>query len=135
MTLVRLQAASDRCVCGGHRDVASSLPAVPLLATASFGGRYFRPCKYGPVFSFGVKGGKAAGEKFINSVQLASPLANVGDSKTLVIQPSSTTHQQLNVDERLAAGVPDEAIRVSVGIENISDLIDDFSQALRKARE
>jgi O-acetylhomoserine (thiol)-lyase len=97
--------------------------------------RYFRPGKYGPVLSFGVKGGKAAGEKFINSVQLASHLANVGDAKTLVIQPSSTTHQQLTPEERAAAGVADEAIRVSVGIENIADIISDFSQALRKAQE
>lgn len=87
------------------------------------------------MLKFGVKGGRAAGEKFINSVQLASHLANVGDAKTLVIHPASTTHQQLTDAERVASGVREESIRVSVGIENIADLIDDFNQALRKTQE
>ena len=87
------------------------------------------------MLKFGVKGGRAAGEKFINSVQLASHLANVGDAKTLVIHPASTTHQQLTDAERIASGVREESIRVSVGIENIADLIDDFNQALRKTQE
>jgi O-acetylhomoserine (thiol)-lyase len=95
--------------------------------------KYFRPGRYGPVLSFGVKGGRKAGEKFIDSVQLASHLANVGDAKTLVIHPASTTHQQLSEEERASAGVRQESIRVSVGIENVADIIDDFNQALRKA--
>jgi len=80
---------------------------------------------------FGIKGGKEAGVKFINSVKLASHLANVGDSKTLVIHPASTTHQQLTEAEQLAAGITDDYIRVSVGTEHIDDIIADFEQALK----
>ncbi|ORY06813.1 O-acetylhomoserine/O-acetylserine sulfhydrylase [Basidiobolus meristosporus CBS 931.73] len=86
---------------------------------------------FGGVLSFGVKGGKDAGVKFINSVELASHLANVGDAKTLVIHPSSTTHQQLSVEEQIASGVTQDLIRVSVGIEHIEDIKDDFARALK----
>ncbi|KAK9768064.1 Homocysteine/cysteine synthase [Basidiobolus ranarum] len=86
---------------------------------------------FGGVLSFGVKGGKDAGVKFINSVQLASHLANVGDAKTLVIHPSSTTHQQLNEAEQEASGVTKDLIRVSVGIEHIEDIKEDFAHALK----
>ncbi len=88
---------------------------------------------FGPVLNFGVRGGEAAGRTFINSVELASHLANVGDAKTLVIHPASTTHQQLSESERSAAGVRAEQVRVSVGIEHIDDIIADFTQALDKA--
>ena len=108
------------------------LPSHPSFKLAS---KYFLPGRYGPVLSFGVKGGKSAGEKFINSVNLASHLANVGDAKTLVIHPASTTHQQLSVAEQQRAGIYEETIRVSVGIENVADLLDDFNQALRKAAQ
>ena len=91
---------------------------------------YLRDGKFGPMLTFGVKGGKEAGEKFIDALKLASHLANVGDSKTLVIQPASTTHQQLSDQEQLDAGVEKEMIRVSVGIEHILDLKADFDQAL-----
>ena len=87
---------------------------------------------FGPVLNFGVRGGEEAGRTFINSVQLASHLANVGDAKTLVIHPASTTHQQLSDAERSAAGVKPEQVRVSVGIEHIDDIIADFAQALQK---
>ena len=79
---------------------------------------------------FGIKGGKDAGVKFINSVKLASHLANIGDSKTLVIHPASTTHQQLSEQEQLAAGVTPDYVRASVGTEHIDDIIADFEQAL-----
>ena len=80
---------------------------------------------------FGIKGGKKAAIRFINSVKLASHLANIGDSKTLVIHPASTTHQQLTEKEQSAAGVTDDYIRVSVGTENIDDIINDFKTALK----
>ena len=83
------------------------------------------------ILGFGIKGGKEAGVKFINSVKLASHLANIGDSKTLVIHPASTTHQQLNEKEQLAAGVTNDYIRVSAGTENIDDIISDFQHALK----
>ena len=88
---------------------------------------------FGPVLTFGIRGGESAGRTFINSVELASHLANVGDAKTLVIHPASTTHQQLSEAERKAAGIKPEQIRVSVGIEHIDDIIADFAQALDKA--
>ena len=89
----------------------------------------------GGILGFGIKGGMEAGKKFINSVKLASHLANIGDSKTLVIHPASTTHQQLSPKEQLAAGVTDDYIRVSVGTEHIDDIITDFEQALIKSDE
>jgi len=88
------------------------------------------PDGQGAILGFGIKGGKEAGVKFINNVKLASHLANIGDSKTLVIHPASTTHKQLSVEEQLAAGVTNDYIRVSVGTENIDDIIADFEQAL-----
>jgi len=84
---------------------------------------------YGAVLAFGVKGGVEAGRALVDNVQLASHLANVGDAKTLIIHPSSTTHQQLAADEQLAAGVTPDLVRVSVGIEHIDDIIEDFTQA------
>ena len=85
---------------------------------------------FGAVLSFGVAGGYEAARTFIDSVELASHLANVGDAKTLVIHPASTTHQQLNAEEQRAAGVKPELIRVSVGIEHIDDIKADFERAL-----
>ncbi len=90
----------------------------------------YLPDGQGAILGFGIKGGKKAGIKFINNVKLASHLANIGDSKTLVIHPASTTHQQLTEAEQLAAGVTEDYIRVSVGTEHIDDIIDDFEQAL-----
>ncbi len=87
---------------------------------------------FGCVLNFGIKGGKEAGQEFINQVKLASHLANVGDSKTLVIHPNSTTHQQLTDAEQISAGVTPDLIRVSVGIEHIDDIKGDFSQAFQK---
>lgn len=90
---------------------------------------------FGGVLGFGIKGGKAAGIKFIDSVKLASHLANVGDAKTLVIHPASTTHQQLEEAEQIASGVTPDFIRVSVGIEHIDDIKRDFAQALEASQK
>lgn len=87
---------------------------------------------FGGVLNFGIKGGLEAGKTFINSVKLASHLANVGDAKTLVIHPASTTHQQLGDSEQLSAGVTPDLIRISVGIEHIDDIKADFEQAFRQ---
>jgi O-acetylhomoserine (thiol)-lyase len=89
----------------------------------------------GSIVSFGIKGGRAAGRKFIEAVRLASHLANVGDAKTLVIHPASTTHQQMDAAALTAAGVGEELIRISVGLEAASDIIDDLGQALRAAQK
>jgi O-acetylhomoserine (thiol)-lyase len=104
----------------------TGLPEHPQHAVAS---KYLKG-GFGSVFGFGIKGGKAAGEKFINSVKLASHLANVGDAKTLVLHPASTSHQQMSEEAQLASGVTPEFIRVSVGLENIEDIKADFAQAL-----
>ncbi len=93
---------------------------------------YPRGC--GAILSFGIKGGRAAGRKFIESVKLASHLANVGDAKTLVLHPASTTHQQMSVDDLEAAGIGEELIRVSVGIEDVRDIVDDLSAALKASQ-
>lgn len=87
---------------------------------------------FGGVLNFGIKGGLEAGKAFINHVKLASHLANVGDAKTLVIHPASTTHQQLSDTEQLSAGVTPDLVRVSVGIEHIDDIKEDFEQAFQK---
>jgi O-acetylhomoserine (thiol)-lyase len=92
--------------------------------------KYLNRGKFGSMLAFGIKGGLEAGKKFINNVKLASLLANVGDAKTLVIHPSSTTHQQLSEEEQKQSGVLPEMIRVSVGLEHIDDIIEDFDQAL-----
>ncbi|MBW4457953.1 MAG: O-acetylhomoserine aminocarboxypropyltransferase/cysteine synthase [Nostoc indistinguendum CM1-VF10] len=86
---------------------------------------------FGGVLNFGIKGGLEAGKTFINHVKLASHLANVGDAKTLVIHPASTTHQQLSDTEQLSAGVTSDLVRVSVGIEHIDDIKEDFEQAFQ----
>jgi O-acetylhomoserine/O-acetylserine sulfhydrylase len=89
---------------------------------------------FGAVLSFGIKGGAEAGRKFIEGVKLASHLANVGDAKTLVIQPATTTHSQLSEAEQRTAGVSPDLIRVSVGLEHIDDIKEDFVEAFAAAR-
>jgi len=89
---------------------------------------------FGAVLSFGIKGGAEAGRKFIEGVKLASHLANVGDAKTLVIQPSTTTHSQLSEAEQRTAGVSPDLIRVSVGLEHIEDIQEDFVEAFAAAK-
>ena len=85
----------------------------------------------GAILGFGIKGGEAAGRKFIEAVELASHLANIGDAKTLVIHPASTTHSQLTPEEQASTGVTPEYVRVSVGIEDAADIIADLDQALK----
>ena len=123
--------------------LAEWLEAHPRVAWVSYPGLKSHPYHanaqkylrhgFGGVLSFGIKGGLDAGKAFINRVQLASHLANVGDAKTLVIHPASTTHQQLSAEEQTASGVTPELIRVSVGIEHLDDIKADFDQALTKA--
>ena len=84
----------------------------------------------GAIIGFGIKGGLEAGKKFIDNVKLLSHLANIGDAKSLVIHPASTTHQQLSEDEQLSTGVSPDFIRLSVGVEAPEDLFADLEQAL-----
>src|SRR6478672_4611747 len=88
----------------------------------------------GSIVSFGIMGGRAAGKKFIETLKLISHLANVGDAKTLVIHPASTTHQQMDADQLKAAGIGEELVRLSIGIETVADIIDDLGQALRASQ-
>lgn len=100
---------------------------------------YERAQKYlpkgaGSIFTFGIKGGLEEGKKFINSLNLLSHLANVGDAKTLVIHPASTTHQQLTEEQQVSAGVSPDMIRLSIGIESVDDIIADLEQALKASQ-
>jgi O-acetylhomoserine (thiol)-lyase len=107
----------------------AGLPGHPHAARVQ---RYL-PKGPGAVFSFGVVGGRAAGRRFIESVRLCSHLANIGDARTLVIHPGSTTHQQLGDEQLQAAGVPPDLVRISVGIEDVDDILWDLDQALAAA--
>ena len=98
-------------------------------------GRKLMPKGCGSIVSFGVKGGRAAGAKFIETCRLASHLANVGDAKTLVIHPASTTHQQMSAEELKRAGVGEDMVRLSVGLEDPDDIIADLRQALRVSQK
>ena len=95
--------------------------------------RRLLPRGAGSMISFGIKGGRAAGAKFIEALRLASHLANVGDAKTLVIHPATTTHQQMSPEQLAAAGIGEDMVRLSVGIESVDDIISDLGQALRAA--
>ncbi|MDI6773981.1 MAG: O-acetylhomoserine aminocarboxypropyltransferase/cysteine synthase [Verrucomicrobiota bacterium] len=108
----------------------TGLPDHPSRATA----KKYLAGGFGAVLGFGIKGGRPAGEKFINSVKLASHLANVGDAKTLVLHPASTSHQQMSETAQRAAGVTPEFIRVAVGLEAVEDIEADFDQALAAGR-
>jgi O-acetylhomoserine (thiol)-lyase len=125
-------------------QVAEFLSAHPLVEWVNYPGLSDHPShglagkylhgKYGAILGFGIKGGLEAGRKFIDSVELLSHLANIGDAKTLVIHPASTTHQQLTAEERKATGVTDDFIRISVGLEDARDLIADIDQALKRSQ-
>jgi O-acetylhomoserine (thiol)-lyase len=118
----------------GHSQVAwvnyPGLETSPYLALAQ---RYL-PIGAGGVLTFGIRGGLEAGRRFIESLQIFSHLANIGDAKSLVIHPASTTHQQLSTEEREAGGIGDDLIRLSVGLEDIDDLLWDLDQALHAGR-
>lgn len=96
--------------------------------------RKYLPLGAGSIFTFGLRGGREAGERFIEGLQLWSHLANVGDVKSLVIHPASTTHSQLNDDELVSAGITPDMVRLSVGLEDVDDLIWDLEQGLAAAR-
>lgn len=106
-----------------------SLPSSPYYALA----QKYLPKGAGAVFSFGIKGGYEAGRKLIDSLKMFSHLANVGDARSLVIHPASTTHQQLSAEEQTAAGVTPDMVRLSVGLEDLDDILWDLDQALAKA--
>lgn len=125
------------------RRVAAYLREHPLVQWVKYpgldGDRYhdlakrYLPKGPGSIFTFGVKGGRETGAKFIENVQFLSHLANVGDAKTLVIHPASTTHRQLSDDEQRQAGVTPDMIRISVGLETVDDILWDIDQALSRA--
>ena len=107
-------------------------PGLPDHPSHTLARKYLKG-NYGAILGFGIKGGLEAGRKFINSVKLLSHLANIGDVKSLVIHPASTTHQQLTREEQEETGVTEDYIRVSVGLEDIDDIKEDIDQALKKA--
>lgn len=125
-------------------EVARFLKGHPLVEWVNYPGLEDHPShelagkyldgKYGAILGFGIKGGLEAGRKFIDNVKLLSHLANIGDAKSLVIHPASTTHQQLTPEERKATGVTDDFIRMSVGLEDVKDLIADIDQALKRSQ-
>lgn len=126
-------------------EVARFLKTHPAVSWVNYPGLedhpdYARARKYfpqgpGAILGFGIKGGIEAGRKFINNVKLASHLANILDAKTLVIHPATTTHQQLSPEEQLRAGVKPDFIRVSVGLEDVRDIIADLRQAIEAAQK
>ena len=130
------------------RAVAEWLEADPRIGYVNWAGlpshvhheraKRYLPAGPGAVFAFGIRGteevpGRQAGRRFIESVELASHLANVGDARTLVIHPASTTHQQLSAEQLAAAGVPEDLVRISVGLEDVDDILWDIDQALTAA--
>lgn len=116
-----------------HPGVAwVNYPSLPASPDHDLAQKYL-PHGSGAIFTFGIKGGRAAGKKFIEAVQLFSHLANVGDAKSLVIHPASTTHAQMTEAEQLAGGVSPDMIRLSIGLEDVEDLLWDLDQALATA--
>jgi O-acetylhomoserine (thiol)-lyase len=93
----------------------------------------YMPDGAGSMLAFGIKGGRAAGATFIENLDIFSHLANVGDAKSLVLHPASTTHQQLSSEQLTASGIGEDLIRMSVGLEDITDIITDLKQGLRAA--
>ncbi|MHB1377046.1 MAG: O-acetylhomoserine aminocarboxypropyltransferase/cysteine synthase family protein [Candidatus Humimicrobiaceae bacterium] len=130
--------------CENALAVAEYLESNPLVSWVNYPGLKSSPEKLkaekylkkgaGAILGFGIKGGIEAGKKFINSLELISHLANVGDAKTLAIHPATTTHQQLSEEERLATGVTPDFIRLSIGLEHIDDILADLEQALKKSQ-
>ena len=126
--------------CDNALAVAQWLKQHPKISWVNYAGLEDDPCYglhrtycpkgAGSVFTFGVKGGYEAGVKIVNSVRLISHLANVGDTRSLIIHPASTTHRQLSDEQRSAAGAGNEVMRVSIGIESVEDIIADLDQAL-----
>jgi O-acetylhomoserine (thiol)-lyase len=118
----------------GHDKVNwVNYPGLPDHPTHDLARKYHREGMFGAILGFGIEGGLEAGKRFINALELHSLLANVGDAKSLVIHPASTTHSQLSVDEQVSTGVTDDYIRLSVGLESIDDILYDLDQALNGA--
>lgn len=119
----------------GHPQVSwvnyPGLKSHPSYGTAK---KYFHRGIFGGLLGFGIKGGREAGRKFIDGLELFTHLANIGDAKSLAIHPATTTHQQLTREEQASTGVTEDFVRLSIGIENADDLIADLDQALEKAR-
>lgn len=107
-------------------------PGLPGHPSYEIAKKYHKKGLFGAILGFGIKGGVPEGKKFIDNLELHSLLANIGDAKSLVIHPASTTHQQLTPEEQLATGVTPDFIRLSVGLENVNDIIADLDQALAK---
>jgi O-acetylhomoserine (thiol)-lyase len=118
----------------GHEKVNwVNYPGLPDHPTYDLARKYHQEGMFGAILGFGIEGGLEAGKRFINALELHSLLANVGDAKSLVIHPASTTHSQLSVDEQVSSGVTDDYIRLSVGLESIDDILHDLDQALNGA--
>jgi O-acetylhomoserine (thiol)-lyase len=117
----------------GHPKVNwVNYPGLPNHPSYEIAKKYHKKGLFGAILGFGIKGGVPEGKKFIDNLELHSLLANIGDAKSLVIHPASTTHQQLTPEEQLATGVTPDFIRLSVGLENVNDIIADLDQALAK---
>ena len=131
--------------CANALAVAKFLEGHPCVSWVNYPGleshpdhtraKKYLPAGQGAILGFGIKGGREAGARFIDGVKLCSHLANIGDAKTLVIHPATTTHQQLSAEEQAAAGVSPDFIRVSVGIEDVEDIIADLDQALKASQK
>ncbi|MCI5075763.1 O-acetylhomoserine aminocarboxypropyltransferase [Oricola sp.] len=129
--------------CDNTLAVAKHLKDHPMVEWVEYSGledhanhalqQRYSPKGAGAVFTFGVKGGYEAGVKFVEALEMVSHLANIGDTRTLVIHPASTTHRQLTDEQRAAAGAGNDVVRLSIGIENVDDIIADIDQALAKA--
>ena len=130
--------------CRNAEIVAAWLQEHPLVNWVSYPGlpnspyrtlaETYLPRGSGGIFTFGIVGGRAAGARFIEALTLISHLANVGDAKSLIIHPGSTTHQQLSDEQQIAAGVSPDLIRFSVGLEDVDDIIWDLDRALKKSQ-
>jgi O-acetylhomoserine (thiol)-lyase len=126
--------------CENALTVATYLAGHPRVAWVNYAGLPANPCHAlakricpkgaGSVFTFGLKGGYEAGVRLVSGVQLFSHLANIGDVRSLIIHPASTTHRQLTDEQRAAAGAGDDVVRVSIGLEDADDIIADLDQAL-----
>ena len=131
--------------CQNALEIAKWLESHPAVSWVNYPGlkshkdyknaQKYLPKGQGAIIGFGIKGGKEAGVKFIESVKLISHLANIGDAKSLVIHPASTTHQQLTPEEQRNSGITEDFIRFSVGLESVQDIIEDLDQALRKSQQ
>ena len=114
-----------------HDEVSwVNYPGLPSSRYHDLAKKYLEPGMFGALVGFGVKGGIEGGKKFIEKLKLFSHLANIGDAKSLAIHPATTTHSQLTAEEQVASGVTDDYVRLSVGLENIEDILSDISQAL-----